>query len=91
VRVAAWLGHRVSMTSRREDQLYTTVIGVDAARWLPEQDRYGHTFHIRQAVSDQMLALSRDDMLGEIWYRTVRVAFTECQIWDEVCDAFVPC
>jgi hypothetical protein len=89
VRTAARIGHRVAMHKTYQHQEFVTVLGIDAARWLPEQDRYGHTYHVRSAVTDEMLWLAQnpEDLLRASWLVIIKDAFREVQIWNEVVTA----
>ena len=85
VRAVVDLGHLCSLRRWHEGLFCAMIFQCDAARWLPDQQRYGHIFHVRQAVGDEQLARARDPqfLLADTAYYTVRDALSELDLWVE--------
>lgn len=86
IRIAVEMGHLCSLRRWHEGLLCAMVFQCDAAKWLPDQQRYGHTFHVKQAVSDEQMARAHDPhfILADAAYITVRDTLSELGLWREV-------
>ena len=85
VRTVVDMGHLCSLRRWHEGIFCAMIFQCDVARWLPDQQRYGHTFHVKQAVGDEQLARAHQPqfLLADTGYRTVRDALSEVGLWRE--------
>lgn len=82
-RIVDDMGHLCVIRRWHDPALCMEFFQADAAHWLPDQECYGHTYHCREAITDQAVTSARDPqfLYADAAYTVLRAALSELGLW----------